>query len=169
MIVKDQQPISIVEDKGFQELLEHLAPRYQLVSRSHLSNAVIPAIYDDVKSKVLDIIHQTQSVSFTTDGWTSRSNTSYLTVTAHVLDIDWKLHAFVLATNEVGESHTATNLASHLQTVLQDWLHEQSVYVKALKSESADPGLPGITPTVTTDNAANIVKGMKLCCYHKYL
>lgn len=45
MIAIDVQPFSIVNDKGFRELVNKLDPRYKLPSKTHLRNVVLNAEY----------------------------------------------------------------------------------------------------------------------------
>ena len=42
MIALDNLPISFVENVGFVRLLRHLAPRYTIPSRKHVSNRLVP-------------------------------------------------------------------------------------------------------------------------------
>jgi hypothetical protein len=47
-IARNNRPISIIEDKGLQELFAELEPRYTLISRTTLANSIIPEIYGQV-------------------------------------------------------------------------------------------------------------------------
>ena len=62
MISLDSQPLCIVGDAGFLELLNALEPRYQVPSRK-----LIPEIEGDVKAKVGEQIKDVQWFSFTSD------------------------------------------------------------------------------------------------------
>ena len=75
----------------------------------------------------------------TCDGWTSRANHSYLSVTLYYINNKWELKCFLLETGEMVEQHTAINLANYLEEALARW------------------NLP-ITQisAVVTDNASNI-------------
>ena len=46
MIALDLQPFSIVEDRGFKELVLYFDPRYTMPSRKYFSETVIPGMYD---------------------------------------------------------------------------------------------------------------------------
>ena len=146
VIVKDMRPLSIVEDQGFTELIQFLEPRFQMVSRKYLSTNVIPKMYASVQAKLMNVISEADAISLTTDGWTSRANENYLTITVHVLN-NWEMSSYVLSTEEMPESHTARNLATRLTKALCDW---------KIASPVEDPRF------VTTDNANNIVKGSSL-------
>jgi len=51
-IAKDMRPYSVVENKGFQHMINVLEPRYDLPSRVHFSEKVIPKLYEEVKAEV---------------------------------------------------------------------------------------------------------------------
>ena len=57
MIVKDLQPYSIVEDKGFQYFVKAAEPRYSLPSRNSLSTAIIPKFYYDEITRLKIKLH----------------------------------------------------------------------------------------------------------------
>ena len=86
MIAADFQPFSIVEDEGFRHLIQILDRRYQLPSRKHFSEKVIPQMYGELREKVGTIVKSARYLALTTDGWTSRAGDSYLSITAHFID-----------------------------------------------------------------------------------
>ena len=53
MIALDNQPFSLVEDLGFVRLLQVLEPQYSLPSRKYFVENLLPAIHDEVKSRVM--------------------------------------------------------------------------------------------------------------------
>ncbi|XP_067676420.1 E3 SUMO-protein ligase ZBED1-like [Haliotis asinina] len=90
-------------------------------------------------------IEKAENVSITTDSWTSRATENYIAVTAHYVNEEWRVENFVLETHKFPESHTAENLAKCLKETVETWKLERN----------------GKGPSVTTDNAANIVKAVK--------
>ena len=46
MIATDIQPMSVVEDKGFQEFVNALDPRYVLPSRRTITRSMLPTRYE---------------------------------------------------------------------------------------------------------------------------
>ena len=52
MIALDNQPFSLVEDKGFVRLLQVLEPRYSLPSRKYFVEKILPVVHDEVMSRV---------------------------------------------------------------------------------------------------------------------
>ncbi|CAM4555269.1 unnamed protein product [Leuciscus chuanchicus] len=84
-----------------------------------------------------------QTVSLTTDLWTSSTMEPYITVTAHYITDTWKLTARVLCTSMMPERHTAANIADRLSEIIKEW---------------------GIQVFCTVhDNASNMNLAMELC------
>ncbi|XP_064475355.1 zinc finger BED domain-containing protein 4-like [Ornithodoros turicata] len=82
MVALDLQPYSIVEGRGFRELMSEAVPSYRLPCRSTLSRGMVARLYDDTRSKVKSKLKKALegghvSVAFTSDMWTSRANESY--------------------------------------------------------------------------------------------
>lgn len=70
-IALDDQPISVVDDIGFQRLIDVLEPRYELPSRRYITDVMLPKVFDVVKAHVKSLVHEVKSISFTTDIWSS--------------------------------------------------------------------------------------------------
>lgn len=126
MIALDMQPYSIVEDKGFKAVIQEAVPGYNLPSRTTFSRDVVPRLYDDTRRQVKrELEHAfdggTNTIAFTADMWTSRSNHSFLSLTCHLVVPDFQLKTFLLSTRAVMESHTASNIASALDDVSNEW------------------------------------------------
>lgn len=128
MIFLDLQPISIVEDIGFSELLaETTDKRYVIPSRKKFTNSILQELYTNASDKLkLEVtnFHSTFKnnclFGITTDAWTSGSNCSYVTYTLHLVK-DYQLISYVISTKDISESHSAVNLRSDLIKTLLDW------------------------------------------------
>lgn len=145
MIIKDLQPISIVEDIGFKELIRGLEPSYDMPSRTTFTNSFLNQKYEQKKEKLKVLLSKAASVSLTSDAWTAQhSQTSYICYTAHFITDDWKLYSCLLECGQYNESHTAHNLKEEFLRVANDW----SILKKIC--------------TVTTDNAANVKAAVNL-------
>ncbi|XP_046545980.1 zinc finger BED domain-containing protein 4-like [Haliotis rubra] len=143
-IAMDMRPYSLVENIGFKYLIHTLEPRYEIPSRTHYTNYVIPEMYKKVKSSVMESIARASSMAVTTDGWTSRSTESYITITAHYVNEDWQLENPVLQTRTLQESHTGANLANVLDSAVDEWNLGKFSQI-----------------AISTDNASNIVSAVK--------
>ena len=83
--------------------------------------------------------------AITTDAWSSRAGHSYITCTVHYITPSWKLQRHLLDISECSVNHTAVNLASELEAILNNW----GVCVIDMSE-------------CTTDNASNIVSAMSV-------
>lgn len=145
LIIKDFQPFSLVEDKGFREFVTTLNSGYKLPTRKTLSNVLLPAVYEEIRLKVSDILKDVTSVTVTTDCWTSRNIDSVMAVTIHFIDSHFKIKSVLLECVEYEGGHGSENLSQNLRKVITDWnISENNV-------------LLGIS-----DNAANIRKAISV-------
>lgn len=145
MVAQDVQPYSIVEDVGFKNLIKLLDPRYELPSRTTLQNVHMKNMYDEVKAILKSQLENVKYCSVTTDGWTSKSGTNYLTVTCHYI-YKFELKSAVLATQPLNceFNHGSSNIAETLKSILTDW----NVFEKI--------------ETIVTDNAASMKKACEI-------
>lgn len=103
-----------MEDSGFREVIKAAEPRYIMPSRKTFSTQIIPQLYSNTMDLVKSDVHDAVSLAITTDGWTSRSNNSYLSYTAHFLTEEFMPRNYCLGVENSNDSHTAVNLASSL-------------------------------------------------------
>ncbi|KAH7939390.1 hypothetical protein HPB52_011699 [Rhipicephalus sanguineus] len=89
----------VVEEPSFTETMCCAIPEYVVPSRKTFSRTVIPNLYvakkDELKKCVRAVFDDggTECFTLTMDGWTSRAGGSYVSVTAHMMDRDFKQHA----------------------------------------------------------------------------
>lgn len=148
-IYTDMQPISVVEDPGFKELMAYVDPKYQMPSRTHMMEKVLRQEFQKKNIFVRESLSEAKAVSLTTDAWTSRATDNYITVTAHAVMPDWSMKSFVLSTKLSNESHTSEFLLESLTTTISEW--------------NLEAKLANIY--VTTDNARNITKALENSTY----
>jgi len=73
-----------------------------------------------VSPALREIIEKWESVSITTDIWTSSSLDPYISITAHGISLDtFQLHNLVLAMTPFSGSHTAEAIRAQFKTVMQ--------------------------------------------------
>ena len=116
----DLQPISVVDNPAFCQLLHTLDPRFQPYSRTQFSRVIIPMKYE-VKQSVKEKLDKAKFISLTTDTWTGCHNRGYISLSAHYVDDDWQMHHHCLKTQEVVSSHIAQNLAEEICYSLEVW------------------------------------------------
>ena len=116
MVALDMMPVSMVEGKGFRNLMEFLEPEYKALSHQTIMRR-INKMYGEVKGVVEKGLNNVNDVAITTDGWTSLATESYVTVTVHYITKEWQMKSAVLDTSELDEHHSAENLAIRLELV----------------------------------------------------
>ncbi len=111
MIAVDCQPYSIVEDVGFLRPMKKLKPNYQLPSRKYFSEKIVPSIYGSM-FEVRIVVNEVEHISFTSEIWTSNSDTSFISLTVHCLNLNFEQKTVVLRVRPFPGSHTATHITS---------------------------------------------------------
>ncbi|KAL4103950.1 hypothetical protein QTP88_019267 [Uroleucon formosanum] len=112
MITDDLQPLSFVENSGFQNVIRLLDSRYLelLPGRRTLTRSILPEVYSTTKNKLQDILNKSSYISITSDIWTSLNTDSFMTITVHTFDSAFVLKTFVLCTLKLENSHTGEYL-----------------------------------------------------------
>ncbi len=95
MIVLDYLPIRIVEGRGFSKLMSIISPEFKIPSRNTVKSRIEKA-YGDKKEKLKTELSQIDSVSLTTDTWTSNATKSFITVTEHHVDNNWSMQSVTI-------------------------------------------------------------------------
>jgi hypothetical protein len=148
IIVKDNQPLSICDDKGFREFVEEFDPYYELPSDKKVKELLVKG-YNYYKQEIVCLFEQgITSCSLTLDLWTSRSRAGYLGVTCSFVNAQFELHEAILAVKYLKYPHTGDIIAECLNQIIHEW------------------NLDGKVFTITTDNGSNMVKTGKLLKNH---
>ena len=116
---------------------------YTIPSRKTLSKSLIPQLYESTQASVWERVQKATAVCLTTDCWTSRVTTSYMSVTCHFIE-DFSMSSCLLDCFEFSDRHTSENLAEELLRVAREWQ------------------VDGKVVCCVSDNAANITKAMKM-------
>ncbi|XP_005111024.1 zinc finger BED domain-containing protein 4 [Aplysia californica] len=144
MIVRDLQPLSIVEEGGFQKLIHTLDPKYTLPSPKQLATTILPNLQKEEIRKLKAELGDIANVTVTTEIWTSVVTDSFLTVSVHYLNSQWQRKYAVLETCKLVDDLTPANIAEELSRVFTAWdLH------------------PKVT-CVVTDNSENMAAAMRM-------
>ncbi len=92
---------------------------------------------------MINKLNDANSISLTTDCWASVQNFSYIAITAHLLDSNFKISSFCLAVRHILGGQFATNLASNLKKGMSEFKIEDKV------------------KHIVTDNAYNITTAIE--------
>ncbi|XP_047518057.1 E3 SUMO-protein ligase ZBED1-like [Pieris napi] len=144
LIAKNYLPLNIVESNTFRNFIHGLNPNYTIPCRKTLSNALLVNYYNIEKQKVQKCLEGTDFISLTTDGWTSKPNEHYISLTAHFLNDKTELESKVLECYQYSDRQFAENLKNEIMRMCEDWNITNKIVA------------------VTTDNANNIKAAVKL-------
>uniref|UniRef100_A0A8C7I3C9 Uncharacterized LOC109887471 n=1 Tax=Oncorhynchus kisutch TaxID=8019 RepID=A0A8C7I3C9_ONCKI len=103
MLVQDLQPASLVDLRGFRELLQLLEPRYTPEPPRYLHTQLLPAYAYQAQLATRQALASALSLSLSVSLWrgflgtAAGVNTGYLGVTCHFLSSDWQMRSALLA------------------------------------------------------------------------
>lgn len=98
-----------MEDEGFKELIAGFDPSYKLPSRTTLSRTILPEKYNLAAENIRMKLNDASYITLTTDTWTSMATENYLSITAHFIDNEWRLHSILIHCFKFSERHTSEN------------------------------------------------------------
>jgi len=118
------RPFSIIEGHGFEAVANkfiEIGAKYGKVNAADVLPVAttisrhLSSMYDKQKDLFISTLAEVPVFGVTCDMWTHDStNASYLTVTVHFINSDWKLVSCILATRHVDESHTQQNAYANM-------------------------------------------------------
>lgn len=161
----DQRPVNIIEGKGFRKLMNVIEPRYKVISRNTcLENFIVP-LYHKTVAAVKSELDSAVNHSFTTDAWTNRSMSSFITTTvSYINPKEFTLKSFVLDTLHVTDRHTSDNLSKFLGDVEEKWNLRDVIGISDnasnIQSAFAKHGIPHFGCFAHTINLA-VSKGLE--------
>ncbi|XP_077321711.1 zinc finger BED domain-containing protein 4-like isoform X2 [Lithobates pipiens] len=156
---------SLVEGEPFRQLLEALAPHYQIPPRTTFTRSIVPSLYKSCVGVLKEELRKAagQSVHFTTELWSAPSDQhAFLSLTAHW----WQPNVpndlpprsgvvgkqghrcFLLHAEVMDEQHTSENVLQALKKMAAQWLGEQA-------GTKAEIGF------LVTDGGANMIKAVR--------
>ncbi|MBW0460550.1 hypothetical protein O181_000265 [Austropuccinia psidii MF-1] len=113
-------PLYITKSTSFHKLLQLCNPKIleilvgQAAVTCHLSS-----VYFFHQSHIRNILEcNNQSISFTTNCWTSPNVTAFMAVTGHYLDPNFNLKSILLGLMEIEGNHSGISLANHFLQVI---------------------------------------------------
>lgn len=139
----------VVGQPSFKKLMNIANPKIKLKDPRTYSR-MTSAKADEISKDITDIIETVKddlySVAFTTDLWTSRALHSFICLTVHFIDKNWKLHRYTPYIKPFPGRHTGVNIALELDSMIEDLgLKKDSIFLYAVN-----------------DNAANMKLGIRL-------
>ncbi|KAK2408991.1 zinc finger BED domain-containing protein RICESLEEPER [Trifolium repens] len=112
-------PFRFVENEEFRKLLLILQPRFDIPSRSTLRRDIWE-LYIEEKEKLKKSLKNCGRVCLTTDTWTSAQNLSYMCLTLHFVDSEWKIHKKIINFCQI-TGHTGDMIGQYVDGYLKSW------------------------------------------------
>jgi hypothetical protein len=93
-------------------------------------------VYEYEKEQLKKSLREAESISLTTDLWTSNQNVQYMCLVAHYIDSEWNLQCRVLNFIELDPPHTGLVIAHAVFECLVEWKIEDKVMSITLDNAS---------------------------------
>ncbi|CAJ2678656.1 unnamed protein product [Trifolium pratense] len=141
LVITHGAPFNIVEWKVFRDYQKFLNDDCIFVTRNTISKDVLK-VYGDEKQKLKSQLAQIRGrVCLTSDCWTACTNEGFISLTAHYVDLNWKLQNKILAFAHMEPPHTGRELALKVLEMLSDWGIEKKVFSITLDNASANDSM----------------------------
>lgn len=143
-LIDDMQPLYILKNEGFINLVKTLDPYYTLPSDKYIKKLITKA-YNNSKQELIRLFDNTiKFCSITTDLWTARDRQGYIGITCSFINKEFELQEIMLACQYMEYPHTSQNIAQTIMSLISEW------------------GLEKKFICITTDNGSNMVAASKL-------
>jgi hypothetical protein len=138
MIVCHNYPFSMTEHYYTRRFITRLQPFFKLGHRTSVTEDC-RKLYEVEKDKLYEILNQnTSRVSITSDLWTATEMSCYMSMTAHYIDADWKLHKKIIAFVNIKGEHNGENVGRELVKRLYDWNLDRKLFSFVLDNSSVN-------------------------------
>jgi hypothetical protein len=126
-IVIHQHSFIVVEENYFINFVRSLHPSAKIPNADTIKNKIM-AYYEADKIRMKEILKNLPGkVSFTIDCWTSPSTKSFLSITAHFINKEWKLQNVIVDFIQMQDVHTGSNIKDAFLLGLSDMSLENKV------------------------------------------
>ena len=120
MFIVAELPFKFVENEAFISYSNVLQPKFKVPSRPTLRRDCIE-LYGEERGKLKEFFSKFAGrVCLTTDTWTSCQNFTYLCLTCHFIDDNWKLQKKILNFCQI-TGHSGEAIGSAIESCLKSW------------------------------------------------
>ena len=95
------------------------------------------------KKQLKEVMKSAPWIGLTTDCWSSKATQSFVTITVHFIDDDWKLVSAVLTTSQFPGSHTGERIAQKLHQSIALFHVPEDKIAAIVQDEAANAVLAG--------------------------
>ncbi|KAL2936793.1 Zinc finger BED domain-containing protein RICESLEEPER 3 [Bienertia sinuspersici] len=119
-ITMHEHPFTTVEEEGFNLKMKRGIPQWTSVSR-HTIRLNSFKVFEFEKKKLKSLFKKVDRISLTTDLWWSKpQKIEYMVLTAHFVDMYWKLQKTVLNFVHLPPPHKGANIADSILRCLHE-------------------------------------------------
>ena len=136
-IVTSSLPFRCIDNKFFKLFCKEINPSFKPPNRQKIAD-LAKDYFKLKKKKLKKKITKALNISLTTDCWTSVQNYSYIALTAHFLDNNFKISSYCLAVRHIIGGHFGCNLSSYISDIMNEY------------------DITSKVTHITSDNASNI-------------
>ncbi|CAN7030240.1 unnamed protein product, partial [Brassica oleracea var. botrytis] len=127
-------------------------------------------LYKAEKTALETILCQNrQALSFTTDIWTAITTLSYMVITAHFIDMNWRLHRRIISFSPIPD-HKGETIANQFLRSLDDWGIEKVFSVTLDNASSNDKAITVLKNRLSNRNNDSLLMNGEFmhirCCAH---
>ena len=142
-IIDSMTSFSAVENEKFVTMLNEFEPRYHPPSRVTISKRVHERM-EDLRPTMIQYLDSLKcKFSATTDAWSSVVLKGYMAITLHWIH-GWKMQSLLITFKHFPAPHTSDAICELMMDVLDQWKLSDKLIA------------------ITSDNGANVIKGLKL-------
>ena len=128
LIISKSLPLTLIDSEEFDIFVKELDKCYTPPTSKTLTRAIIPKLYDSLKTKLIDILSTCTNVQISLDIWTDATLRSFLGVNVHAIDHNWIQLKAMLGCIRVHGSHTAACIIKHFKAVTRDYRIDNKVF-----------------------------------------
>lgn len=141
-ILLTTQPLSTVTQKAYIDHMSFMDPQFIVPGEKKL-RIMIARSYGYNRDKLKLLLKTAQSISLTTDLWSSRAKHGYLGLTATWINKNFEIVDVLLEISYFPSPHSARAISEAIKKAMQNWEIENQVV------------------SITTDNGANVVAAIR--------
>jgi hypothetical protein len=120
MVIVDEQAFTFAERQGFRKFMSVACPCWNVTSRRTLTRDIVGRYFEEKAKLKTFIKQQCERVCIITNAWTSQLQDSYMVVTSHFIDSEWKLHKKLIGFAMV-KGHKGDDIGKTIMRCLAKW------------------------------------------------
>ena len=161
-LLKGLHAYDTVSEEGFKHLIWRLEPRYVIPHRTTFSRSIVPKLYEEVRAAqnayLKRVVNHLQSLTITTDMWTSRAKDPFISCTTQFIDNikeEFSLKHLVIDCKPFPHPHSAERICNAVYEML-DGIGVDTQKVKVYVVTDNDPKIIAALPQPSAAKSADI-------------